>query len=127
MSRDPQSKINRILTAAVAEFARSGKEGARIDAIAAVAGMNKRMLYHYVGNKAALFESACNVCLEHLSHRQRGPGISDADAWRVLCHADAAGSPLDYASLVKHYAADSQSTDLGVISVALALFDHLQL
>jgi len=125
VNRDPQSKIDRILGAAVAEFARSGKDGARIDAIAAVAGMNKRMLYHYVGGKAALFESASAVCLEHLSHLQTGPGISDTDAWRVLCHAVAAGSPLDYASLVKHYAADSQSTDLSVINVALVLLHRL--
>lgn len=45
----------RILDAAREEFAASGFAGARVDAIAARAGINKRMLYAYVGNKEALW------------------------------------------------------------------------
>lgn len=45
----------RILDAALREFARAGFAGARVDAIAARAGINKRMLYAYVGNKDALW------------------------------------------------------------------------
>jgi len=53
--RDAARSQAAILTAARAEFAEHGYEGARIDAIAARAGVNKRMLYHYVGDKAALY------------------------------------------------------------------------
>jgi len=44
-----------ILAAAVAEFAARGYAGGRTDAIAAAAGINKRMLYHYFGSKEGLY------------------------------------------------------------------------
>jgi AcrR family transcriptional regulator len=44
-----------ILAAAGAEFAAKGLAGARVDQIARRAGVNKRMLYHYFGNKEALW------------------------------------------------------------------------
>lgn len=54
-SRDPEATRARILAAAKAEFAKKGLAGARIDNIALRAKANKRMLYHYFGNKEALF------------------------------------------------------------------------
>jgi AcrR family transcriptional regulator len=54
-TRDPEATQLRILAAAEIEFARHGLGGARVDAIAATAKTNKRMLYHYFGNKDALF------------------------------------------------------------------------
>jgi AcrR family transcriptional regulator len=53
--RDPDATKARILAAAEKEFARYGLGGARVDRIAAQAKSNKRMLYHYFGNKDALF------------------------------------------------------------------------
>jgi AcrR family transcriptional regulator len=53
--RDPEKNRERILAAALEEFARYGLGGARVDRIAARAGANKRMLYYYYGNKEALF------------------------------------------------------------------------
>ncbi|WP_127755073.1 MULTISPECIES: TetR/AcrR family transcriptional regulator [unclassified Devosia] len=46
-----------ILVAARAEFAERGFEGARVDAIAERAGANKRLLYHYFGNKEDLYRA----------------------------------------------------------------------
>lgn len=46
-----------ILVAARAEFAGRGFEGARVDAIASLAGANKRLLYHYFGNKEDLYRA----------------------------------------------------------------------
>jgi len=43
-----------ILSAARAEFASHGFAGARVDRIAAVAGLNKQLIYYYFGSKAAL-------------------------------------------------------------------------
>ncbi len=54
-ARDPDATRERILAAALAEFADKGLAGARVDAIARRARVNKRMLYHYFGNKQALF------------------------------------------------------------------------
>ncbi len=45
----------RILKAATSIFAEKGPEGARVDEIADQAGINKRMLYHYFGNKENLY------------------------------------------------------------------------
>ncbi|MCS0503346.1 TetR family transcriptional regulator [Ancylobacter sp. GSK1Z-4-2] len=44
-----------MLDAAKAEFARLGLAGGRVDAIAARAKANKRMIYHYFGNKEGLY------------------------------------------------------------------------
>lgn len=55
VSRNPQRSRERILKAALRDFAAKGFAGARVDAIAARARINKRMLYHYFGNKEGLF------------------------------------------------------------------------
>ena len=54
-SRNPEQTKARILRAATAEFALKGLGGARVDVIAARAGVQKRMMYHYFGNKDQLF------------------------------------------------------------------------
>ena len=46
-----------ILAAARVEFADRGFEGARVDAIAERAEANKRLLYHYFGNKEELYRA----------------------------------------------------------------------
>ena len=53
--REPERTRQLILEGAIAEFAEHGPGGARVDRIAARAKINKRMLYHYFGNKDALF------------------------------------------------------------------------
>lgn len=55
--RDPERTKNDILEAAREEFCEHGLGGARVDRIAARAAANKRMLYHYFGNKEALFRA----------------------------------------------------------------------
>lgn len=54
-ARDPERTKRDILLAAREEFVEHGLEGARVDRIAERAGANKRMLYHYIGNKEALY------------------------------------------------------------------------
>jgi AcrR family transcriptional regulator len=53
--RNPQQTQQRILEAALQEFAAKGFAGARVDVIARRARINKRMLYHYFGDKEGLF------------------------------------------------------------------------
>ncbi len=54
-ARNPQQTQQRILEAALQEFAAKGFAGARVDVIARRASINKRMLYHYFGDKEGLF------------------------------------------------------------------------
>ncbi len=51
----PQHSRAAILHAAVREFARDGIAGARTDAIARAAGVNKALLYYYFKDKEALY------------------------------------------------------------------------
>lgn len=54
-TRSPAAPHLRILRAATRAFADRGLTGARVADIAARAKVNKRMLYHYYGNKEALY------------------------------------------------------------------------
>ncbi len=65
--RDPEHSRARILQAARTEFAQHGLGGARVDRIAQLAGINKRMLYHYFGNKDDLF---CAVLEANYTHKR---------------------------------------------------------
>ena len=67
ITRDPQKSRAKILQAARTEFARSGLGGARVDRIAKMADINKRMLYHYFGNKDELF---CAVLEANYAHKR---------------------------------------------------------
>ena len=53
--RDPARTRERILQAAIGEFSEKGLDGARVDEIARRSRANKRLIYHYFGNKAELF------------------------------------------------------------------------
>ena len=55
--RNPERSRERILAAAIKEFSAKGFAGARVDSIARRAAINKRMLYHYFGNKEGLFKA----------------------------------------------------------------------
>jgi len=61
-----------ILVAATKEFARYGMAGARVDRIAARAKTNKRMLYYYFGNKAALFRAVLEAAYARIRAAEQG-------------------------------------------------------
>ncbi|HLX81773.1 MAG TPA: TetR/AcrR family transcriptional regulator [Burkholderiales bacterium] len=69
--RDPAKSRERILAAALDEFARHGLGGARVDRIAARAGANKRMLYYYFGNKEALFLAVLESSYAQIRNAER--------------------------------------------------------
>jgi TetR/AcrR family transcriptional regulator len=54
----PEETRTAILQAAVREFAREGIAGARTDAIARAAKVNKALLYYYYRDKEALYQAA---------------------------------------------------------------------
>src|SRR5262249_45937294 len=76
----PARTQERILAAALREFSEKGFAGARVDRIARRARVNKRMLYHYFGNKERLFR-------EILARKVR-----ERAAWAVTAPDDAAES-----------------------------------
>jgi len=56
--RDPESTRRALLEAAIGEFAEKGLAGARVDEIAARAGVNKQLVYHHFGTKEDLYAAA---------------------------------------------------------------------
>jgi AcrR family transcriptional regulator len=61
MIRDSERTKKLLLKAATDEFAAYGIAGARIDRIAASAGVNKAMIYSYFGSKDQLFDTVFNA------------------------------------------------------------------
>lgn len=78
-TRDPQSTSAAILAAAVREFTERGYEGARVDNIARRADVNKRMLYHYFGNKEALYVAVLEGTYASIRMAEQGLHLSDRD------------------------------------------------
>jgi AcrR family transcriptional regulator len=76
VGRNPERTRGRILSAALREFAANGFAGARVDAIARRAVINKRMLYHYFGNKEHLFRE---VLRRKITERQSSAGGLSGD------------------------------------------------
>jgi TetR/AcrR family transcriptional regulator len=66
-TRDPQRTRAKILRAATVVFAAKGPDATRVDEIAARAGVNKRMLYHYFGSKTNLYLSVLAETYDRLS------------------------------------------------------------
>lgn len=61
-----RSRKTDILRAAEREFAVAGYGGARIERIAAAAGVNKQLLFHYFQSKEGLFAAAVSAMLARL-------------------------------------------------------------
>lgn len=79
-----------LLKAAVAEFAEHGPHGARVDRIAATAGVNKERIYQYFGNKQRLFATVLNQELRKLA------GAVPLTAEQAADLGDYAGRVYDY-------------------------------
>jgi AcrR family transcriptional regulator len=77
--RDPERTRAAILAAATKEFAENGIGGARVDAIAERAGTNKRMLYHYFGDKEQLYLAALEEAYIGIRTAERSLNLSDLD------------------------------------------------
>ena len=67
--RQPDASRKAILKAALAEFAQQGLAGARVDAIAEAAGVNKALLYYYFHDKEALYAATLDGFFAPLHQR----------------------------------------------------------
>ena len=66
MPRDGERSRERLLAAAAAEFAEHGIAGARVDRIAASAGVNKAQMYGWFGSKDGLFDAVFDAQLHRI-------------------------------------------------------------
>ncbi len=102
--RQPEASRNAILNAALAEFAREGLAGARMDAIAEAAGVNKALLYYYFEDKETLYGGILDRFFERLADRilsvcdQTGPAGERFLAY-VRTHYDAIAESPFYAHI----------------------------
>jgi AcrR family transcriptional regulator len=78
-SRDPERTQASILAAAIEEFTAKGLNGARVDAIAKRAGVNKRMIYHYFGDKEGLYLAALESTYTAIRSAEVGLHLADKD------------------------------------------------
>src|SRR4051794_32976109 len=88
--RDPAATRRKLLTAARREFANSGLAGARVDEIAARAGVNKQLVYHYFGDKDALYLAVLEMVYEEIRAQERKlnlEGLAPDKAIRKLIEA----------------------------------------
>ncbi|MCB1859115.1 MAG: TetR family transcriptional regulator [Gammaproteobacteria bacterium] len=84
VKRNPELTKEKILEAAVAEFAEKGFGSARVDAIAQKAGANKRMLYHYFGNKEALFVAVLEQAYQDIRDHEQALDLQRLDPAQAM-------------------------------------------
>ncbi|MDE2674362.1 MAG: TetR/AcrR family transcriptional regulator [Paracoccaceae bacterium] len=83
-TRDPESTKRNILAAAKMEFATKGLSGARVDDIANVAKVNKRMIYHYFESKENLFKQVIEKAYLDIREAELKLNLEHLDAKSAL-------------------------------------------
>jgi AcrR family transcriptional regulator len=90
MAWDTERTKRLLLDAATAEFAEHGLAGARIDRIAATAGVNKERIYQYFGKKddlfAAVLGARLRASMDDVPMRGKGPEAAGDYAGRLFDH-----------------------------------------
>ncbi|ACA19939.1 transcriptional regulator, TetR family [Methylobacterium sp. 4-46] len=76
-ARNAEETRARILDTARREFVTHGLNGARVDRIAAQAGVNKNLIYHYFGSKESLYLEILERIYAGLRTRQRDESLRD--------------------------------------------------
>jgi len=90
MAWDTERTKRLLLEAATAEFSEHGLAGARVDRIAAAAGVNKERIYQYFGKKDELFATvlseALQAALQAVDAEGTGPAAVGDYAARLFDH-----------------------------------------
>lgn len=94
--RDAAATQDALLAAATEEFARNGFAGARVDVIAASAGVNKQLVYHYYGNKEGLYGQVLEAVYAQLREKERALSLADMEPVEAM--ATLVGFSFDYLS-----------------------------
>lgn len=83
-SRDADRSQQAILDAAAAEFAQHGLAGARVDRIAELAGLNKRLIYYYFGSKDDLFLAVLEAAYARIRAAEQALHLEDMPPAQAL-------------------------------------------
>ena len=94
--RQPETSRNAIMAGALVEFAEQGLAGARMDAIAAAAGVNKALLYYYFRSKDELYAAVLDEFFRRLDARigralESGASASERLLFYARAHFDVGG------------------------------------
>jgi TetR/AcrR family transcriptional regulator len=97
----------RILEAAIREFSEHGLAGARTEQIAAVAGVNKALLYYYFESKEKLYSAALELVSARVRDRSMAVFLRDASPGERLLraaidHFDRILSQREFQTLMQH-------------------------
>jgi TetR/AcrR family transcriptional regulator len=92
--RDAAASREGLMTAAVAQFARKGFAGARVDEIAAAAGVNKQLVYHYFGSKQGLYLAALESVYVEIREKERKLSLGELEPIQAM--AQLVGFSFDY-------------------------------
>src|SRR4029078_2113102 len=82
--RDPAATRQKLLVAARREFADGGLAGARVDEIATRAGVNKQLVYHYFGDKDALYLAVLEWVYEEIRAQERALNLEGLPPERAI-------------------------------------------
>src|SRR6476469_2430172 len=82
--RNPEATRQKLLVAARREFAEGGLAGARVDEIAARAGVNKQLVYHYFGDKDALYLAVLEWVYEEIRAQERKLNLEGLSPERAI-------------------------------------------
>jgi TetR/AcrR family transcriptional regulator len=92
--RDASVARASLITAAVAEFARKGFAGARVDEIAAAAGVNKQLVYHYFDSKQGLYLVALESVYAEIREKEQKLSLGALEPMDAM--AQLVGFSFDY-------------------------------
>ncbi|KAA0219335.1 MAG: TetR/AcrR family transcriptional regulator [Lautropia sp.] len=84
VSRDPEATREAILGAATDEFAQHGLAGARVDRIAGRAGINKRMLYYYFGQKEGLYLAVLEAAYQRIREEEHQLNLTQVEPTEAI-------------------------------------------
>jgi len=82
--RNPQKSRANLLKAGVKLFSQRGYDGVSVDEIVQRAGVNKRMLYHYYGNKDGLYVEVLRVVFSELESLEISTLTDDVPAGEAI-------------------------------------------
>jgi TetR/AcrR family transcriptional regulator len=92
--RDASVARAALIAAAVAEFSRKGFAGARVDEIAAAAGVNKQLVYHYFESKQGLYLVALESVYAEIREKEQKLSLGALEPMEAM--AQLVGFSFDY-------------------------------
>lgn len=92
--RGASSAKESLITTAVTEFARKGFAGARVDEIAASAGVNKQLVYYYFESKQGLYLAALESVYSEIREKEKSLSMGSLEPLDAM--AQLIGFSFDY-------------------------------